>query len=68
MAIMEEEEGISQQVMTMVTMEGAEDNKECEIKLVMTTVTMEGTSSISVTISKDILVALTTMAEEESIL
>ena len=65
---MEEEEGISQQVMTMVIMEGAEDNKECEIKLVMTTVTMEGTSSISVTISKDILVALTTMAEEESIL
>ena len=68
MAIMEEEEGISRQVMTMVIMEGAEDNKECEIKLVMTTVTMEGTSSISVTISKDILVALTTMAAEESIL
>ena len=67
MGIMEEE-GISQQVMTMVIMEGAEDSKECEIKLVMTTVTIGGTSSISVIISKDILVALTTMAAEESIL
>ena len=54
--------------MTIVIMEGAEDEKECEIKLVMTTVTMGGTSSTSRIISKDILVALTTilMAAEES--
>ena len=56
--------------MTIVIMEGAEHEKEGEIKLVMTTVTMAGISSTSRIISKDILVVLTTMlmVAEESIL
>ena len=67
-----EEEDISLLVMTMLTMEVAEQEEEdCTIRLEVTTtaVTMGATSSTSRIISKEILVAHTTMAPgEESIL
>ena len=59
MATMEEEEDTSQQVMTMLTMELAEEEEEdCAIRLevMTTTVTMGATSSTSRIISKEILV------------
>ena len=68
MATMEEEEDASQQVMTMLTMELAEEEEEdCVIRLevMTTTVTMGPTSSTSRIISKEILVPYITMAPEE---
>ena len=70
MATMEEED-ISLQVMTMLTMEVvAEEEEDCTIRLEVTTtaVTMGATSSTSRIISKEILVAHITMAPGESIL
>ena len=66
-----EEEDISLLVMTMLTMEVAEQEEEdCTIRLEVTTtaVTMGATSSTSRIISKEILVAHITMVLEESIL
>ena len=63
-----EEEDISLQVMTMLTME--QEEEDCTIRLEVTTtaVTMGATSSTSRIISKEILVAHITMVLEESIL